>query len=119
MLVKVWTELPSGKMAGLFAKVIEEDGQDMKIQYLSKSEDFDHGCVVYKYEEQVYTVQDDSIMEYYGTDDESEIGYKKVPSGFVKYDSDSDYVPSDDEDEEPSDYDENDVEESDYSLDEE
>ena len=119
MLVKVWTELSTGKMTGLIAKVIEENGEDMKIQYLSKTDDQDHGCAVYRYEEQTYVVQDDSILEYYGTDDETEIGYKKVSDGFVRYDSDSDYVPSEDEPEEIGEDEEYSDIESDYSLDEE
>jgi len=116
MLVKVWTELPSGKMASLLAMVIEENGDTMSIRYLSPTEDLDHGQVIYRYEEQVYEVQDDSITEYLGTDDESDIGFKAVPSGFVKYDSDSDYVPSDEGESSEDDYSDN---ESNYSLGEE
>jgi hypothetical protein len=52
-------------------------------------------------------------MEYTGTDDECDIGFKRTSDGgFLKYDSDSDYVPSDEdeseEDEQPN--------ESDYSV---
>jgi len=115
MLVKVWTELPSGKMTSLLAKIVEENGPDMSIKYLSPTEDLDHGCVIYRYEEQTYEVQDDSITEYLGTDDEGDIGFKVVPTGFVKYDSDSDYIPSEEEDEEEDET----AEDSDYSLDEE
>jgi hypothetical protein len=115
MLVKVWTELSSGKMTSLLAKIIEESGPDMTIQYLSPTDDLDHGQVIFRYEDETYIVQDDSITEYLGTDDESEAGFKVVPTGFVKYDSDSDYVPSDESESE----DEESVEESDYSVDEE
>jgi len=87
----------------------------MSIKYLSPTEDLDHGCVIYRYEEQTYEVQDDSITEYLGTDDEGDIGFKVVPTGFVKYDSDSDYIPSEEEDEEEDET----AEDSDYSLDEE
>lgn len=118
MLVKVWTELPSGRMTGLIAKVVSEEGPDMTIQYLSKTDELDHGCAVYRYEDQTYVVQDDSILEYFGTDDENEIGYKPVPDGFVKYDSDSDYVPSESEDEETPEEEYSD-EESDYYVEEE
>jgi len=116
MLVKVWTELPSGKMASLLAKIIEENGNDLSIKYLSPTEDLDHGQVIFRYEEQIYEVQDDSITEYLGTDDETDIGFKVVPTGFVKYDSDSDYVPSDEGESSGDDYTDH---ESNYSLDEE
>jgi len=116
MLVKVWTELPSGKMTSLLAKIIEENGPDMSIKYLSATNELDHGCVVYQYEDQDYIVQDDSITEYLGFDDETEAGFRVVPGGFVKEDSDSDYVPSESEE---SFFDEESVVESDYSLDEE
>jgi hypothetical protein len=115
MLIKVWTELPNGRMTSLLAKIVEESGPDMTIRYLSPTDDIDHGQVVYRYEDQQYIVQDDSVTEYLGTDDETDAGFKAVPTGFVKYDSDSDYEPS----EESDSYDEESVAESDYSVDEE
>jgi hypothetical protein len=120
MLVKVWTELPSGKNKSLLAKVIETKGPIMTIQYLSATDDKDHGRVLYKYEEQTYDVEDDSITEYIGDTDETDIGFLKVNEGFVKYESDSDYVPSE-EDSESDVEDDDDImdDESDYSLDEE
>jgi hypothetical protein len=117
MLVKVWTELPSGRNKSLLAKVVEQTGPVMTIQYLSPTEDKDHGRVIYKYEDQTYEVEDDSITEYMGEDEETEIGFLKVPEGFVKYESDSDYVPSDDD--EVSVSGDETVVDSDYSLDEE
>jgi len=116
MLVKVWTELPSGKNKSLLAKIIETKDNIMTIQYLSATDEHDHGRVIYKYEEQTYEVDDDSITEYTGETDETEIGFVKVNDGFVRYESDSDYVPSD-ESEDISDIDDED--ESDFSLDEE
>jgi hypothetical protein len=115
MLVKVWTELPSGKNKSLLAKIIETKENIMTIQYLSATEEKDHGRVLYKYEEQTYEVDDDSITEYIGETDETEIGFLKVNDGFVRYESDSDYVPSDDS------CDDSDMgdDESDFSLDEE
>ncbi len=85
----------------------------MSIRYLSPTDDRDHGCVVWRYEDMVYEIDDDSVMEYTGTDDECDIGFKRTSDGgFLKYDSDSDYVPSDEdeseEDEQPN--------ESDYSV---
>jgi hypothetical protein len=116
MLIRVWTELPSGKTTTLVAKIIQEDGPTMTIQYLSPTEDKDHGQVIYRYETQTYEIQDDSVTEYLGTDDESELGFKAIDNGFVKYDSDSDYEPSESDVES---YDEESLAESDYYMDEE
>lgn len=111
MLVKVWTELPSGKNVSLLAKIVEENGDIYTIRYLSPTEDRDHGCIVYRYEEQTYEIDDDSITEYLGTTDERDVGFKPVEDGFVRYDSDSDYVPSSEEDDEDNSEEEDDEEE--------
>jgi hypothetical protein len=115
MLVKVWTEISSEKTKSLLAKVIETNGKVMTIQYLSATDEKDHGRVLYKYEEQTYEVEDDSITEYIDGTDESDVGFMKVSDGFIKYESESDYVPS----EESEDYSDDDDAESNYSLDEE
>jgi hypothetical protein len=115
MLVKVWTELPSGNKS-LLAKIIDTKDNMMTIQYLSPTEEMDHGRVVYKYEDQTYEIDDDYVTEYTGTTDESDVGFLKVEDGFVRYESDSDYVPSE---ESEDDTDEEYEDESDYSLDEE
>lgn len=99
MLVKVWTELSNGRKTSLLAKIISESGNSFTIRFLSPTEDRDHGCVIYRYEDQTYDIDDDSITEYLGTSDESDVGFRKIEDGFVRYDSDSDYVPSSEEDE--------------------
>lgn len=99
MLIKVLTELPSGKTTSLVARIFDRTGDIFTIRYLSPSEDTDHGCVVYRYEDQTYEIDDDSITSYLGTDDETDIGFRAVlDGGFVRCDSDSDYVPSSEED---------------------
>ena len=118
MLVKVWTELPSGKRKGLLARVFDHKGPLMIIRYLSPTEDVDHGCTVWKYEEQTYEIDDDSVMEYMGTEDETDIGFKRVNDGFVEYSSDSEYVPTSDEESISDDDMEDEFSESDYSVDE-
>lgn len=118
MLVKVWTELPTGNKS-LLAKIIDTNDTIMTIQYLSPTDDRDHGRIVYKYEDQTYDIDDDYITEYIGSTDETDVGFFKVDDGFVRYESDSDYVPSD-ESGDDTDNDEGDYEdESDYSLDKE
>jgi hypothetical protein len=99
MLIKVLTELPSGKTTALVARIFDTKDDIFTIRYLSPSEDRDHGCIVYRYEDQTYEIDDDSITSYLGTDDETDIGFKRTQDdGFVRCDSDSDYVPSSEED---------------------
>lgn len=88
----------------------------MTIQYLSPTDENDHGRIIYKYEDQTYEIDDDYITEYIGSTDESDVGFIKVDDGFVRYESDSDYVPSEESD---SGTDEEYEDEPDYSLDEE
>lgn len=103
MLIKVLTELPSGKTTALVARIFEEKGDVFLIRYLSPTEDRDHGCVIYRYEDNTYEIDDDSITSYLGTDDETDIGFRKIDDGFIRCDSDSDYVPSSDEETESED----------------
>jgi hypothetical protein len=106
MLIKVLTELPGGKTVALLARIFENKGDTFVIRYLSPTEEKDHGCVVYRYEDQMYDIDDDSITAYLGTDEEEDVGFRRTATdGFVRADSDSDYVPSS---EEESDSDESD-----------
>jgi hypothetical protein len=94
------------KPAALLAKIIEKDGVILTIKYLSESS-VDH---IWRYEDDTYEIDDDSVAEYLNTDSELELGFVQREDGFVRVDSDEDYVPSD----EDSDTDETDsLEESD------
>lgn len=103
-LVRVWTDVGSRKPVPLLAKIVEENGVIFTIRYLSESDD-----KIWRYEEDTYEIDTDSIAEYLKTSDESDIGFSPFEDGFVKVDTDDDYVPSD-EDEETGD-DEEDSEE--------
>ena len=102
-LVRVWTDIGTGKNVSLVARIIESDGTNFTIQFLSPTEDKDkHGCTIYKYEDDTYVIDDDSITHYLNTEDETEIGFKQVNAGeWIRTDeeSDDDYVPSEEEDE--------------------
>ena len=116
-LVRVWTDVGARKPAALLAKIIDRDGVILTIRYLSES-DVDH---VWRYEEDTYEIDDDSVAEYLNTDSELELGFVQRDDGFVKADSDEDYVPSDEDSDSDSDSDEEtDLdEEDDEDLDEE
>ena len=93
-LVRVWTDVGSRKPVPLLAKIVEENGCIFTIRYLSESDD-----KIWRYEEDTYEIDNDSISEYLKTNDEHDVGFKVFDDGFVKVESDEDYVPSDEDDE--------------------
>lgn len=110
MIVRVLTDNGGPRPTGLIAKVVEEREHDYVIQFLSVSDDRDHGRAVFRYEEPTYEIDDDYIIEYF--DDEFEAGFCPTDDdGWVKESADSDYVPSDSdsggEEEDEADGDEN------------
>jgi hypothetical protein len=117
-LVHVWTDVGARKPAALLAKIIEKDGVILTIRYLSESDDH-----IWRYETDTYEIDDDSVAEYLKTDSELELGFvAHVDGGFIKVDSDEDYVPSDEgesESYEDSDDEENEEDEEDFEEDEE
>lgn len=125
-LVRVWTDVGARKPAALLAKIVERDGVIFTIRYLTESDD-----KIWRYEDDTYEIDNDSIAENLGTASEEDIGFRPVEDGFVKMDSDEDYVPSSedeetDEEDEDEDEDEDDFEddaesdaESEESVDEE
>ena len=94
-LVRVWTDIGSRKPVPLLAKIVEENGVIFTIRYLSESDD-----KIWRYEDDTYEIDNDSIAEYLKTDDETDVGFKRIEDGFVKVDLDEDYLPSEGEDEE-------------------
>ena len=104
-LVRVWTDVGSRKPAALLAKIIEKDGVILTIRYLSESDDH-----IWRYETDTYEIDDDSIAEYLKTDSELDIGFVAHEDGFLKVDSDEDYVPSDESDSESDSYEDSDAE---------
>jgi hypothetical protein len=94
-LVRVWTNVGQKKPKALLAKIFSSaEGPVYTIRYLT-----DEGGI-YKYEDETYEVDDDSVAEWIGVDDEEDIGYTRVDEGtWVKEDHDSDYVPESSEDE--------------------
>jgi len=111
-LVRVWTDVGARKPAALLAKIIEKDGVILTIRYLSESDDH-----VWRYETDTYEIDDDSIAEYLKTDKEDDIGFVAHEDGFLKVESDEDYVPS--EEDESDSYEDSDDEESDEDEDQE
>lgn len=123
-LVRVWTDVGARKPVALLAKIVEKDGIIFTIRYLSEC-----GDKIWRYEEDTYEIDDDSIAEHLNTDHEDEIGFAPAEDGFVKIltvDEDNDYVPTDEdvseteyEDEETEEEEEEEFEESEEESEEE
>lgn len=118
-LVRVWTDVGSEKNVSLVARIIETNGPLFTIQFLSPTENKNkHGCTIYKYEDETYQIDDDSITHYLDTSDEGDIGFVSIGEGEwirTSDESDEDYIPS----EEDSDDDDEDEEDDDVEDDEE
>lgn len=119
-LVRVWTDVGARKPVALLAKIVEKDGIICTIRYLSEC-----GDKIWRYEDDTYEIDDDSIAEHLNTDHEDEIGFVPADDGFVKVlvAEDDDYVPSDEdssetEDEETEEETEEEFEEDDESEEE-
>lgn len=109
--IKVWTELDDGKFKSLPAKIVETNKNTFKIQYLSPtSKKTSSGKRVYAYEDDVYEITDESVIQ--KVDSELSLGFEELVSSsgnFVKFnfekddDEDEDYIPSSSCDDENSD----------------
>lgn len=98
-LVRVYTDTGDIKPVNLLAKIFDIQDKTFSIRYLSPTEETCHGKKIYRYEEEVYEVTDESISEYLDTSDEGDLGFKELPcGGFIYTDSDSDYAPDEDSD---------------------
>ena len=124
-LVRVWTDVGEKKPKALLAKIFKKSGGTFIIRYLSA---LPENAKVFKYEDDEYEVDDESISEWLETDLETDLGFDAQGDGsYIKVESDPDYEPSESEDETEtddaeSDEDDDEVEEdyeSEDSLDEE
>lgn len=126
-LVRVWTDVGSEKNVSLVARIIETNGPLFTIQFLSPTESKNkHGCTIYKYEDETYQIDDDSITHYLDTSDEGDIGFVSIGEGEwirTSDESDEDYIPSeedsdDDDEDEEEDLGDEDVDDEEFEEDE-
>ena len=92
-LIRVWTDVGARKPVPLLAKIVDRDGPIFTIRYLSESDD-----KIWRYEEDTYEIDEDSISEHLGTSLENDIGFQEHEDGFIKAESDDDYMPSSEDD---------------------
>jgi len=97
-LVRVWTDVGARKPVPLIARIVEENGVIFTIRYLSESDD-----KIWRYEDDTYEIDSDSIAEYLKTDDEEDIGLVPHADGFIKVDTDDDYIPTDEDEDDDED----------------
>jgi hypothetical protein len=113
-LVRVWTDVGSEKNVSLVARIIETNGPNFTIQFLSPTENKDkHGCTIYKYEDETYQIDDDSITHYLNTSNEEDIGFVSAGEGeWIRTgdESDEDYIPSEEGESDDEEDEEDDVE---------
>jgi len=100
-LVRVWTDVGQKKPKALLAKIFKKSGGSYTIRYLSA---LPENAKVFKYEDDEYEVDAESISEWLETDLETDLGFETQEDGtYAKVDSDSDYEPETDESETESD----------------
>ena len=120
-IVRVWTDVGSDKNVSLIARIIETNGPIFTIQFLSPTENKDkHGCTIYKYEDETYQIEDDSITHYLNTSNEEDIGFVSAGEGeWIRTgdESDEDYIPSEEDSDDDEEDEEDDIEEEDFEDD--
>jgi hypothetical protein len=103
-LVRVWTDVGQKKPKALLAKIFKKRAGSYTIRYLSALSS--ENAKVFKYEDDEYEVDDESISEWLETDLETDLGFEPQDDGtWAKVDSDSDYEPETSESETESDED--------------
>lgn len=108
-LIRVWTDIGARKPVPLIARIVEQNGVIFTIRYLSESDD-----KIWRYEEDTYEIDSDSIAERLKTDVEEDVGFQPFEDGFIKVETDDDYIPSDEDDDEDEDeYEEDDEDDED------
>jgi hypothetical protein len=115
-LIRVWTDVGARKPVPLLAKIVDRNENIFTIRYLSESDD-----KIWRYEEDTYEIDSDSVAEILKTDLEDDLGFQAFDDGFIKIETDDDYIPTDedeDEDEESDIYDSTEEEDEEYDEDE-
>jgi hypothetical protein len=107
-LVRVWTNVGQKKPKDLLAKIFSStEGPMYTVRYLVSMSEEDR--TLYRYEDDEYEIDDDSVAEWLGIDDETDLGYVLVDEGtWIKEDLDSDYVPEEESTDDIDDEDEDD-----------
>jgi hypothetical protein len=116
-LVRVWTDVGQKKPKALLAKIFKKRAGSYTIRYLSALSS--ENAKVFKYEDDEYEVDDESISEWLETDLEADLGFEPQDDGtWAKVDSDSDYEPESESETDSDDDDDASAEEEEFETDE-
>ena len=107
-LVRVWTDTGNNKPSALLAKIVEHKTPVYVIRYLSRTDEEHKGCTIWRYEDETYEIDDDSISEWLETDDELEVGFKSIGDEDSTSDEDEACEFSDEFNDDESEYDDED-----------
>ncbi len=100
MIVRVYTDDGHKKPVKLLASVVKENEGIYHIKYLSPTDDMFEGKQLFKFEDEIYDIDDTSITEFL---DELP-GFRQVAHGYVKDDTESEYCPSEESESESESY---------------
>ena len=78
-MIKVWTDVGARKPVPLLAKIVEQNGPLFIIRYLQKGDD-----KIWRYEDETYEIDEDSIQDDLCTSLETDIGFRKSGDGFIQ-----------------------------------
>jgi len=78
-MIKVWTDIGARKPVPLVAKIVETKGSIFIIRYLQECDD-----KIWRYEDETYEIDEDSIQEDLDTCLETDIGFRALGDGFIQ-----------------------------------
>jgi hypothetical protein len=78
-MIKVWTDIGRKKPVPLLAKIIGQKGSVFIIRYLQECDD-----KIWRYEDETYEIDEDSIQEDLLTEVETDVGFRTVSDGFIQ-----------------------------------
>lgn len=94
-LIDVLVELDDGKQTTLLARIVAERKDSYTVEYMSPTKKtYDEGRTLYRWEDIYYTIDKESVSGFYDSKNEEDAGMIKVDGGWIREDTESDYVPS-------------------------
>ena len=94
-LVDVLVELDDGTQTTLLANIVEEHEDSYTVVYMVPTKkSWDDGRTIYRWEDDYYTIDKESVSGFYDSTNEEDAGYIEVERGWIKENTESDYEPS-------------------------
>jgi len=94
-LVDVLVELDDGTQTTMLANIVAERKDSYTVVYLSPTKKtYEDGRTIYRWEDDYYTIDKESISGFYDSTKEEDAGMIKVEGGWIREDSGSEYEPS-------------------------